>query len=893
MSLNKQPILLIGVDGIGLDDLKNNRLKSFDRIFSRGVSGRLKIAEHTPPAAVWASLATGCTIEEHGISGAAHVDEDNQVRAAGPADWARPAFWNLLDRTNGVTHRINLPARHPEAAEAHCLSISEYFFAQLKCGRLHTGRAVQPHTFSPIAEKLSIRPEQVDHATLSLFVPDLEKTDSRQEPLLRALAGHIGAALSIQAIAGQTLAELDWDCFMIRFTLAEDVRLLCRKSESDTGLTDTARKAALHTLDLCLDTLRRLAGQHTLVLCSTHGAGGGFIACEGPGIRKGETLAAPRPEDIAPTLLNLLGCTAPPHMNGRVLDELFLQPARQTATLPPAAPPGPAPAAPTPKESRLLLPPYLLDASPWKIEAENNRQKAAAHRISGEWFESIPHLLVLHHQAPFSRTYALQLCEALIHSELIAEAVSLMNQTAALHPDAEIAPLLRALAAYHSGQPLKARQLLEPFRAHPALPAGWRLVLAEVFLDIGETQQAAELLDALLEQQPGHAAAQIAKAELLLTENRAAAAAAAARRAVELDRFSERAHLALTQALRTQGLDSEARTTATAAAKLFPESPASLRALAECIREEDPWGADMLLARAETSESSVQLDSRRWQYQLLTEDTERKLRSSSLRLIHDTELAGLPVPECSLEATEVLACIKTGAKALLRKPDRQGEAAQIEFIGEPSFKLVHGITERCRRLRIGSVRTWSVQPGGTGIFHALQQSGYQSWMKVHSYRVSGNSASRHIEPLVAGLHPNRPEELRIAPLAELPWESVKEFIARHLPMTSELLGPGGFRQVSPEISAVALLGHRIVGVFINRIIGGTVHCPYLAVDDTESGQHILPLLFEFVLREGTARGCDAMEFMAHADYFPRLHAMLEHLEPESKTELQGMELLIA
>lgn len=892
MSTQKKRILLIGVDGIGRSDLKKYQLKNFQSAIQNGSSGEISGCATLPEVTAWTGLATGCSPDQHGILGPATIDPDSgRVRAAGPCDWNRTPIWELLDQQDLSTHRFNIPARHPETEQDHCLSISPLFFNQIQRGRLSPLRSVQPANFFDAAKSLAIAPAQVDRATLDLFIPDLGNQNPANLPILRKIAGCIASNLSIQAIAGQAMAELDWNLFMIRFSLADEINRILHTTPDSSGLLKHVREAAFRTLNLCLGSFRRLAGDHTLVLCSMKGEGGGFVAFEGSGIRTGKKLLGPRPEDIAPTLLNLMGLSAADPMNGRVLEELF-------STAPQTEPGPPLPdivkmAPPTPTESGWLLEPSELNAAPWRVKMLASRQKASAHLKRGHWFEALPHLLEQHMAAPFSLEQALPLCQALFHAGLIKESAQLMNHTAALHPAAPISSLLHALAAYHFGDPEAATKLLEALQQDHIKHPDWNHFLAEMVLHLEQPETALRLLNELLNDHPGHTLALVSKSELLTAQGQSAQAVDAALRAIETDFSSERAHLALSRALLLQGRKEKARTAVVAALKLNPESPAALNTLAACIEEEEPWGAEMMRARSAASNPERQVENRRWHYQLFLQDAQRKIQLRQARLMRPDEaiyfMENHPFPLGHLEQTEAI--VVDSETALLRKPTLEHEPARVEFFQPPSAELLQGVLERCRRLGIQKLRTWSLQQKGSPLFQTLENNGFKHWMKINQYQINGASVYAQIKPLVDRIP--LPKSSTVVPLNRISWEAVRHFIARHIPVTDDLLGPDGYHHISIELSAVALQNHQIAGVFINRIKGDVIHCPYLAVDPKQRNRWVVPHLFSTVAEAARKHGHSQMEFMTHPQHFPAAHTLLRRLKPSDQMEFQGLEIAVA
>ncbi|MDF7798106.1 alkaline phosphatase family protein [Pontiellaceae bacterium B1224] len=892
MSTGKNRVLLIGVDGIGLSDLKKYNLKNFQSGAINGSSGKICNTAALPNAVAWTGLATGCSPDHHGIFGPSTIDQDSgQVRAAGPSDWNRPPVWELLNQHDLTTHRFNIPARHPEAEQEHCLTISPLFFNQIRNGRLSPLRSVQPANFFDATKSLAIPPSQVDRATLELFIPDIENQDAAKHPDISNIAGSIASNLSIQAIAGQAMAELDWNLSIIRFSLADEINAILSKTDESTGLFSSVREATFRTLNLCLGSFRRLAGDHTLILCSMKGDGGGFVAFEGAEIRAGAKLMGPRPEDIAPTLLNLMGLAPTDQMSGRVLEEIFCTPPQTAACR--ALPDTVKMAPPTRTESGWLLESSELYVAPWRIEMLTNRQKAAAHQDRSQWFKSLPHLLELHVAAPFSLEQALPLCQALFHAGLLKESIQLMKWATKLHPAAPIAPILHALIAYHSGNAEAAIKLMDAHKRDQTVLPDWKQFLVEIYLHLKQSGTALLLLNELLAEHPDHTLALISKSELLTARGQAAKAAEAAQLAVETDFTSERAHLALSRALLLLGRKEEARTAVVSALRCSPESPAALNALATCIEEEDPWGAEMMRVRAASSTPDRQIESRRWQYQLFLQDAQRKMQLGKAHLMHPDEVIHFteehPLPLGHLEQTEAI--VAGSETALLRKPMLANEPARVEFLQPPAIELFQGVLDRCRRLGIQTLRTWSFQQTGSPLFQTLENHGFKNWMQINQYQINGAAAFEQMKPLVDRIP--LPANSTIVPLNDVSWEAVRHFIARHIPVTDDLLGPDGYQHISAELSAVALQHNQIAGVFINRIKDDVLHCPYLAVDPKCRNRWVLPHLFKTVAEAGMECGYTEIEFMTHPAHFPALHALLQRLEPQEEIMFQGLEIAVA
>ena len=203
-------------------------------------------------------------------------------------------------------------------------------------------------------EPYDLDPEEV----LRLFVPKAHEIDQKKDPRLWHLAGHLAEAFSVHAAATYVMEkDPDWDFSAIYYRPLDEI---CHRfmhyhpprmegvPEKDFALYRDVVHATYRLYDLFLRRLLHFAGPDGAVMVvSDHGfhsdhlrprftpnvpAGitvwhrpQGIFAARGPGFRADELVFGARLLDVAPTILSYFGLPAGRDMDGRVLEEAFIE----------------------------------------------------------------------------------------------------------------------------------------------------------------------------------------------------------------------------------------------------------------------------------------------------------------------------------------------------------------------------------------------------------------------------------------------------------------------------------------------------------------------------------------------------------------------------------------
>ena len=107
----RHPTLLIAVDGLEwnvmLPLVHQGKLPVITQLMEKGVFGKLKTFKPTSSPIIWTTIATGKTLDEHGIRGFAYrdpLDDSRHLYTSGHR--VTKAFWNILSDYNLIVHSV-------------------------------------------------------------------------------------------------------------------------------------------------------------------------------------------------------------------------------------------------------------------------------------------------------------------------------------------------------------------------------------------------------------------------------------------------------------------------------------------------------------------------------------------------------------------------------------------------------------------------------------------------------------------------------------------------------------------------------------------------------------------------------------------------------------------
>lgn len=115
---HRRKVMVIGLDGLTLKMLRplvaEGRLPTFARLMADGTSGILHSVGNMTTGPTWASFATGCLPQNHGIPhDFFHLSEGYRLRPTSGADCRRPPFWQLASDAGQRVVVLNVPMSYP------------------------------------------------------------------------------------------------------------------------------------------------------------------------------------------------------------------------------------------------------------------------------------------------------------------------------------------------------------------------------------------------------------------------------------------------------------------------------------------------------------------------------------------------------------------------------------------------------------------------------------------------------------------------------------------------------------------------------------------------------------------------------------------------------------
>lgn len=370
-------VLVVGWDGADWllmgPMLEQGRLPNLARLMEGGVHGELRSEPPLLSPLIWTTIATGKTVEEHGV--ADFLAEDPETGKMVPISSASRrvhALWNLLSVFGLSTDAVGWWATWP-AEEIQGTMVTDRVAYQLFDYGGDAGDAagkVHPESAWPAIEESLVPAEEVSWEEVRRFVDltpeELERRwnslppERRQEDEVNHLRKIIATTRSYHDIVLQLL-EQQADLTLAYYEGTDTVghRFAHYLPPAMQGITDEEVAKYGHAMprfyewaDELLGELMAAVDEDTVVmLISDHGfftgearpesdpsdfaAGApqwhrlyGVIVGDGPGIEGGEVEGATI-FDIAPTLLATLGLPVPEDMRGEVLTPFVPPAARQ------------------------------------------------------------------------------------------------------------------------------------------------------------------------------------------------------------------------------------------------------------------------------------------------------------------------------------------------------------------------------------------------------------------------------------------------------------------------------------------------------------------------------------------------------------------------------------
>ena len=362
-------VLLVGWDAadwkVITPLLDAGKMPALESIINRGVMGNLLTLEPPLSPMLWTSIATGTRADKHGILGFTEPDPSGtNIRPVSGLSRKGKAIWNIMTQEGLGTHVIGWWPSHP-AEPINGVCVSNFYHRAPGKGK-GRGRwpmpagAVHPEDLRKTLARLRIHPRELTAADLLPFVPEAAKVDQDKDRHLASLAKIVAECSTVHAAATWVMENQPWDFMAVYYDAIDHFShgfmnfhppKMPHVSQEVFDLYQHVVEGGYRFHDMMLGRLLSLAGPDTtVVVVSDHGfhsdhlrppvipkvpAGPaiqhrplGIICMAGDHIVQDERIYGANLLDIAPTILYLLGLPVGEDMDGHVLMQAFVDPAK-------------------------------------------------------------------------------------------------------------------------------------------------------------------------------------------------------------------------------------------------------------------------------------------------------------------------------------------------------------------------------------------------------------------------------------------------------------------------------------------------------------------------------------------------------------------------------------
>lgn len=345
----RSKVVLIGIDAMDwrIADplLKAGRLPNLKALLDRGARGELRSARPMLSPLLWTTMVTGRRPEDHGVCDFLAIDPSSGARVPITSGFREvPALWNIATEAGLESGFVAWWATWPAEPVRGALVSDRLAYTLGDFGAAPAAKLAHPPAFEKEVLALRVKPADVNAKLVESFAQGAPAGDERVAHLRRILAG----ALTYHA-AGLRLLDRGMPLTGIYYEMIDQVghRFMHLAPPKRSDVSEADYQAFSGTIDAAYELQDRLLGEiaakvpadGVLIVVSDHGflsgpdrppgsadvAGqparwhrllGVFLAA-GPGVKAGEDLGVVGVEDIAPTVLHLLGLPVALDMPGR------------------------------------------------------------------------------------------------------------------------------------------------------------------------------------------------------------------------------------------------------------------------------------------------------------------------------------------------------------------------------------------------------------------------------------------------------------------------------------------------------------------------------------------------------------------------------------------------
>lgn len=360
----KHKTLLIGWDAADwkvINELMaEGKMPTLQRMIEQGTSGNLRTLQPPLSPMLWTSIATGKRPYKHGIYGFTEpTPTDDAVQPMTNVSRSSKAIWNILNQQDKRSLVVGWWPSHP-AEPIRGTMVSDFFHKSPKKPGdpwpLRANCVHPPEKLKEIAE-LRVHPTEMQAEDLLPFVPEGADIDQSVDGRLSSVMKVTAECSSIHAAATHLLESDPWDFAAIYYDAIDHYShgFMRYRAPQQKHIRDDDFRLFRHVVDtgyvfhdMMLKQLLEYADEDTTVmLISDHGfhpdhlrperlpnepAGPakehrdyGIFVATGPNIRPGHVIHGANLLDITPTVLACHGLPAGEDMDGRVLEDIFIE----------------------------------------------------------------------------------------------------------------------------------------------------------------------------------------------------------------------------------------------------------------------------------------------------------------------------------------------------------------------------------------------------------------------------------------------------------------------------------------------------------------------------------------------------------------------------------------
>ena len=356
------PIVILGIDALDWRYLGpmvgEGKLPNLAGLIEDGASGPLRSLEPRQESPViWTTIATGKLPEKHGIMGYFTKDAAG-VRGYSTTSNARKAkaLWNIFSAAGQTVSVFSWLVTWPAEEVRGMLTTSNSLFLKDGLADSYWTGMVYPPELKASLENV-MQQTEVTKEMLLRFINVTDESslaklpDHRISGLTSALRGDIVTSTLAKdlvpaydpAVTLIYLRGLDETSHLVWHYSVADRLVLNLPQDHVDAFEDVIEKYYMFADEMCGELLALFPSDTRVVVCSDHGFAGyadeekgipgigisqhgpyGVVILSGPGIRHTEIEGA-GVEDIAPTVLYMAGYPVGADMDGRVLQEAFLE----------------------------------------------------------------------------------------------------------------------------------------------------------------------------------------------------------------------------------------------------------------------------------------------------------------------------------------------------------------------------------------------------------------------------------------------------------------------------------------------------------------------------------------------------------------------------------------